>query len=68
LKTSAKQKIRHIIPPLNSVGYEDDHLPEEKDIFTASTLPKTETTDSRNSYAKYMRLCRSNSSNNGFYT
>lgn len=52
-----KGSARHILEVNVSVGYEDSHLPAEKDIFTVSTFPKAEEkTVSRNSYERYMEI------------
>jgi len=39
-----------------SVGHDDSHLPEEKDIFTVSSFPKPASSIPRNSYARYMEI------------
>jgi transglutaminase-like putative cysteine protease len=54
-----KGSAKHILEVSVSVGYEEEentHLPEEKDIFTASTFPKPASTSSRNSYERYMEI------------
>ena len=51
-KGSAQHKLEVAV----SVGYEDSHLPEKSDIFTASAFPKAEDTPSRNSYERYMEI------------
>ena len=53
-----KGSARHILEVSVSVGYQDEtHLPQEKDIFTASTFPVAEPkTASRNSYERYMEI------------
>lgn len=51
-----KGSARHRLDVSVSVGYEDSHLPAEKDIFTASTFPAPVSTASRNSYERYMEI------------
>lgn len=51
-----KGSANHRLDVSVSVGYEDSHLPQEKDIFTESTFPKPATANSRNSYARYMEI------------
>ncbi|MEO7213678.1 transglutaminase family protein [Mucilaginibacter sp.] len=53
-----KGSARHILEVSVSVGYhEEEHLPQEKDIFTVSTFPVAEPkTASRNSYERYMEI------------
>jgi len=51
-----KGSAHHKLEVSVSVGHEDSHLPEEKDIFTVSTFPKVEGVVSRNSYERYMEI------------
>lgn len=54
-----KGSARHKLEVSVSVGYQDDddHLPQETDLFTASSFPVAEKkTASRNSYERYMEI------------
>lgn len=51
-----KGSANHRLDVSVSVGYEDSHLPQEKDIFTESTIPKVAAAGPRNSYARYMEI------------
>ncbi|WDF54223.1 transglutaminase family protein [Mucilaginibacter sp. KACC 22063] len=52
-----KGSAQHRLEVSVSVGHEDSHLPEEKDIFTASSVPhKPAGTALRNSYERYMEM------------
>jgi transglutaminase-like putative cysteine protease len=51
-----KGSARHILDVSVSVGYEEEHIPQEKDIFTVSTFPKTDHVAPRNSYERHMEI------------